>query len=144
MSYQLGAIAVVVITLSMGQFAIEYLDYQEPDSERHVEEPLLGTSTGRRRTAYPGHRPRARSKPEVIFIHPNESNLARADAAALELGIAGDTDLVKGNRASEDQESWQHGKGRDVARQLFSGAHHSRPSDSTVFDIGEEDEDETP
>ncbi|KAF9245885.1 hypothetical protein BU15DRAFT_40579 [Melanogaster broomeanus] len=141
MSYQLGAIAVVVVTLSVGQFATEYFDYREPDSERHVEEPLLGASAGRHRLAGPT-RPRARSKPTAIFIHPNASNLARADAAALELGIAGDTELVKGNWAPhhDRQETWQHGQGRDIAREMFGDAQHRRLSDTDVFDIGDEDD----
>ncbi|KAF9225570.1 hypothetical protein BS17DRAFT_604991 [Gyrodon lividus] len=143
MSYQLGAIAVVVVTLSVGQFAIEYFDHQEPDSERHVEEPLLGASAGRRHLAG-SIRPHSRPKPIAIPLHPNESNLARADAAALELGIAGDTELVKGNGVPDGQETWQHGKGRDVARQMFGDAHHRRHSDTNIFDIGDEDGDTTP
>jgi len=138
MSYQLGAIAVVVVTLSVGQFVSEYFEYQEPDWERHVEEPLLGTSAGRRRLAG-SIRPHSRSKPTAILIHPNESNLARADAAALELGIAGDTELVKGNRAPDGQESWQQGKGRDVAREMFGDAHYRQHSDTNVFDIGDDE-----
>ncbi|KIK99481.1 hypothetical protein PAXRUDRAFT_131945 [Paxillus rubicundulus Ve08.2h10] len=100
-----------------------------------VEEPLLSTSVGRRL------RPHARSKPTAILIHPNESNLARADAAALELGIAGDTELVKGNRAPDGQESWQQGKGRDVAREMFGDTHYRQhPDASNVFDIGDDEE----
>ncbi|KAF8140495.1 hypothetical protein EV363DRAFT_1312630 [Boletus edulis] len=136
MSNQLGAIAIVVIMLSLGQFTIEYAEYQEPNFETQVEleEPLLGTSFGRRR---PTGRFRARSKPDNIFIHPNESNLARADAVALELGIAGDTELVQGNKT--DGKSWQLGKGRDVARETFGGSHRRLiESDIMVFDAGDD------
>ncbi|KAG8219602.1 hypothetical protein J3R82DRAFT_555 [Butyriboletus roseoflavus] len=138
MSNQLGAIAIVVITLSIGQFAIEYIEYQEPNLERQAEEPLLGNSFERR----PIWRPRTRAKPESIFIHPNESNLARADAVALELGIGGDTELVRGNRA--DGQSWQLGKGRDVARETFGGSHRHLDSDTSVFDVGDDDGNRTP
>jgi len=139
MSNHLGAIAVVVIALSMGQFAIEYLEYQEPNSDRQLEEPLLETSfqdgTGRawRRV----ERRRTRSKPDNIFIHPYESNLARADAVALELGITGDTDLVQGNMA--DGRSWQLGRGKDVAREVFGHSHRRLVSDTDSFDHADDD-----
>ena len=66
-------------------------------------------------------RPRSKSKPTEIFIHPAESNLARADAAALQLGLAGDTSLVKGNIHSVDgNAAWKMGEGKDMARQIMS------------------------
>ncbi|KAI9570354.1 copper transporter [Boletus coccyginus] len=134
MSSQLGVIAIVVIALSIGQFAIEYVEYQEPSSGGQAEEPLIGTSFERR---HPIGRSRTRSKPDDILIHPSESNLARADAFALELGIGSDTELVQGNRA--DGQSWQLGKGRDVARKAFGGS-YSRltDSDTGVFDVGDD------
>lgn len=65
-------------------------------------------------------RPRSRSKPSKIFIHPSESNLARADAAALQLGIGGDTELVKGNQVPQTGETaWKAGKGKVLARELM-------------------------
>lgn len=116
----------------MGQFIVEYYNHPRPmesESERwyattpfywtntwtihSVQEPLLDFATRRRKI-------RTKSRPDSIFIHPTHSNLARADAAALELGIAGDTELVKGNRPL-DYQAWEHGKGKDVARQLFGG-----------------------
>ncbi|KIP10161.1 hypothetical protein PHLGIDRAFT_125810 [Phlebiopsis gigantea 11061_1 CR5-6] len=69
----------------------------------------------------PIKRPRSKSKPTSIFIHPNESNLARADAAALQLGITGDTELVKGNMHSTDGDAaWKMGEGKDLARQIMT------------------------
>ena len=103
-----------------------------------MEEPLLGTSFGRRHAI---GRPRTRSKPDSIFIHPNESNLARADAFALELGVGGDTELVHGNRA--DGQSWQLGKGRDIARETFGGSHR-RLTDPDTSVIGDDDCDKSP
>ena len=65
-------------------------------------------------------RPRSKSKPTSIFIHPTESNVARADAAAQQLGIFGDTDLVKSNQYRAQQSSaWETGKVKDVARELM-------------------------
>jgi len=69
-------------------------------------------------------RPRSKSKPDTlnIFIHPNESNIARAEAVAQELGLSGETELVKANVYHEpehDGEGWELGKGRDVARGLL-------------------------
>ena len=66
-------------------------------------------------------RPRSKSKPTSIFIHPTQSNLARADAAAQQLGYAGDTDLVKDSMYPDNEEAqWEVGKGRDLARELLS------------------------
>ncbi|KAI6120691.1 hypothetical protein EDD16DRAFT_830044 [Pisolithus croceorrhizus] len=97
MSYQAGIIAVAVISLSVGQFLVEYhLNHaRAADSDRLVNEPLLGNP-----------------------VEHLGSNLARADAAALELGIAGDTELVAGNRLPDDG-AWENGKGSIVARELF-------------------------
>ncbi|KAK7695109.1 hypothetical protein QCA50_002299 [Cerrena zonata] len=65
-------------------------------------------------------RPRSKSKPTSIFIHPNESNVARADAAAQQLGLLGDTELVKANQyPAQDTGPWEIGKGKDMARELM-------------------------
>ncbi|KAI0354666.1 hypothetical protein OH77DRAFT_1404565 [Trametes cingulata] len=126
MTFSFGLIIVAVTCLAIGQFVIEYLDSE------HVKEPLLQSPTDDRyphsSTSYPpapSHapttRPRSKSKPESIFIHPNESNLARADAAAAELGLGGDTERVKANTYPADEDPWEHGRGRDVARELLLG-----------------------
>lgn len=65
-------------------------------------------------------RPRSKSKPDSIWIHPKESNLARADAAALQLGIGGDTDLVQGNQLPpESKPAWEIGRGKNLAREIM-------------------------
>jgi hypothetical protein len=87
-------------------------------------------------------RPRSKSKPEHLFIHPAQSNIAQADIRALELGITvGDTERVVGSNmyfhphhnlgsandgGSVDSSldtaataAWETGKGRDVARALL-------------------------
>lgn len=65
-------------------------------------------------------RPRSKSKPSSIFIHPNESNVARADAAAQQLGLFGDTELVKANQyPAEEATAWEIGRGKDIARELM-------------------------
>lgn len=76
-------------------------------------------------------------KPEAIIIHPGDSNLARADVAAQELGIAGDTERVKLNRYAGDQNAWEYGKGRDIARQLLGGRaqRNQSPKDDRALDI---------
>ena len=80
-----------------------------------------------------------RSKPDSLFIHPNESNLARADAVALELGVASDTELAQGNNA--DGRAWELGRGRDVAKATFGGSHHRLVDSDTniVFEVGDDD-----
>ncbi|KAH9897684.1 hypothetical protein C8Q73DRAFT_682163 [Cubamyces lactineus] len=138
MTFSFGLIVVAVTCLAIGQFIIEYLD-SAPEHNRHdsenVKERLLPSPSEdnfpREPTpsSYPPTaasrptttRPRSKSKPESIFIHPNESNIARADAAAVTLGLSGDTERVKANVYPADEDPWEHGKGRDVARELLLG-----------------------
>ncbi|THH20482.1 hypothetical protein EW146_g869 [Bondarzewia mesenterica] len=94
----------------------------------------------------PSARPRAKSKskPADIFIHPNHSNIARADAAAVEMGIHGDTDRVKANVTTDDGDAWVPGKGRALARELLLGstAHSRRESQSMLFRIQDDESDD--
>lgn len=73
-------------------------------------------------------RPRAKSRakpPSAIFIHPAQSNLARADAAALELGLGGDTERVRAPGAGRGAPAWAHGHGPQAARALLGNARRS-------------------
>lgn len=46
--------------------------------------------------------------------------MARADAAAMSLGLGGDTDLVQGSmHPPEGETAWEVGKGRDLAREIM-------------------------
>ncbi len=86
---------------------------------------MLSPSSIKRRKA------RCRTKPAGLFIHPNDSNLARADAVAVELGLHGSTEHVgvTAERMSSDSDdherTWDHGRGRDAARALLGGARHT-------------------
>ncbi len=51
-----------------------------------AEEPLLADSG-----IDSLNRPRSKARPDSIFIHPNHSNIARADAVAMELGLSSST-----------------------------------------------------
>jgi len=97
-------------------------------------------------------RARGRTKPAGLFIHPNDSNIARADAVALELGVHGSSpERVKAGRTSSDSDDsgtmWAHGRGREVAHALLGNAHqqartnshaHTRSdSESKLFGVGE-------
>ena len=66
-------------------------------------------------------RHRSKSKPDDIWIHPTESNIARADARAIQLGLVqDDTNFVQANQLpAEGEIAWEVGKGRDVARELM-------------------------
>lgn len=106
---------------------IELLETPKPHHAdlEHYKEPLLASGEYEQPAeadTYPpiSSRPRSRSKPAGIFIHPAESNLARADAVAVQLGLSGDTELVKANEYPADEEPWELGKGKDVARALLS------------------------
>ena len=105
-------------------------------------------------------RPRSKSKPDLdIFIHPAESNIARADALAMQMGLAADSERV--HIAPPGSAKWETGKGPDVAKQLLvsksnasatsgrrpNGQHLHQRSSSMSFQIGnttsgEEDSDD--
>ncbi|THH29058.1 hypothetical protein EUX98_g5138 [Antrodiella citrinella] len=76
---------------------------------------------------------RSKSKPMDIFIHPAESNLARADAAAQHLGVGGDTERVRSHQYptvdDDDDIAWEAGRGRDVARELLGSASRKNTKD---------------
>ena len=95
---------------------------------------------------------RSRTKPAGLFIHPNNSNLARADAVAVELGLHGSTEHVsvcpaRTSSDSDDQgQMWGHDHGRDAARallgsapQVHTGARTYARSDSQqrLFQVGD-------
>ncbi|OJA10311.1 hypothetical protein AZE42_05193 [Rhizopogon vesiculosus] len=134
-SNRLSLILAIVVALSVGQFFFEYFDTTPANSTIYdrIRDPLLNSESEDDSYTLPMRskptrtRPKTKLKPEAILIHPGDSNLARADAAAQELGIASDTERVKLNRYSGDQDAWEYGKGRDIARQLLGGtAQHSQ------------------
>ncbi|PCH34287.1 hypothetical protein WOLCODRAFT_148351 [Wolfiporia cocos MD-104 SS10] len=140
MTFNVGLIMVTVTTLSIGQFIIEFKDNpcsrHPPDPEyTRQKEPLLSPRphTPTSAAAYPPPLPRrspprrTRSKPHDIYIHPSNSNIARAEAAAQELGLSALT-LTSGSgsdflgeeyTADEAGDGWEPGKGKDVARALL-------------------------
>ncbi len=95
-------------------------------------------------------------KPAGLFIHPNNSNLARADAAAVELGLHRSTERVEMLRTSCESDdddataAWGQGRGRDTARNLLGaathrqtrGSSHSRSgSQQKLFQVGDSESD---
>jgi len=146
MTFHVGLIFVIVTSLASGQFVIEYLDSRHPDlatDPDQANEPLLGASPYDDRPVALEHiatRPRSKSKPGDIFIHPNASNVARADAYALQLGLGGETENIKDAGYHGTGDTWEQGKGREIARELLG---HRRQS-SSIFHIGDkEDEPDT-
>jgi len=128
MTMHVGLILVAVTTLAIGQFFIEL---RTPPRDRDYvplseEAPLYTLPSCEDVSAAAAfRRPRSKSKPDDIFIHPTQSNLARADAAALTLGLGGDTTLVKGvgTRYPHEAAAWEAGRGPDVARSLLGNGH---------------------
>jgi len=104
-----------------------------------VQEPLLHHESPYALTSVIT-RPRSRSKPDDIFIHPTHSNLARADAVALEMGLSGDTDRVHGNIYPHEEAAWESGKGKDMARALLGSSRQD--SQRHTFHIGGDDEEQ--
>jgi len=116
-SFNIGLILVIVASLSLGQLAIELYNHQSFSPSRledGISEPLLAEER-----VYPKTRPRFKSKPDDIFIHPAQSNLARADAVALQLGLSGETERVQGFKVPEGP-AWEVGEGRHLAREMLS------------------------
>ncbi|EIN13866.1 hypothetical protein PUNSTDRAFT_117524 [Punctularia strigosozonata HHB-11173 SS5] len=153
MTFHAGLILTIVTSLSLGQFLIEYRDVHDkdllPDAHGHaytslpsesyaLKNPALSSSEQSDSGLAPMYRDvpaspaplpsstphRSRTRPESIFIHPNESNIARADAVALQLGLSGATDFVSNaglvaGTASAGVGQWETGKGKDLARALL-------------------------
>ncbi|KAJ7157274.1 copper transporter [Mycena filopes] len=113
MTMNIGLILVAVTTLALGQFFIEL---RTPPRDREYtplaeEAPLYARRpSGEDPTAILQHR-RSRSKPDGIFIHPKESNIARADTAMRGL-----------ERVPLESATWEAGKGSDAARSLLGNA----------------------
>ncbi len=104
-----------------------------------VSQPLLNQDEDRQYPLKSIHtRPRSKSKPDAIFIHPTESNIARADAAALEMGLTGDTELVKGYSYMKEEPAWEIGKGKDLAREMLIGVKKNPTPPRETFFIGDE------
>jgi len=148
MTCHLGLIFTIVITLSTAQFVIELqnlpklsLPQSTHDMHNSVTQPLLA----REESVYPlksvKTRPRSKSKPGDIFIHPAQSNISRADAVAQGLGISGDTDRVKGHSYTKDEPAWEIGKGRDIAREILHGSKKKKSSEGSFYIGNDSDSD---
>lgn len=75
--------------------------------------------------------PRSKSKPDAISIHPNDSNIARADAAASNLDLPNDTDHNHRNNYRRDEPAWTSSDGKGVARALLGAGR--KPSERDPF-----------
>ncbi|KAF7436405.1 hypothetical protein PC9H_003238 [Pleurotus ostreatus] len=117
MSFQLGIIIVIVTTLSIAQFFIEYHKGAIPPHQQMgvhgLHQPLLDRNGPE--SPYPllpRTRPGPKTRPGGLFIHPNESNIARADAVALELGYASSSSSNPDHYADEEVWEKQHAASR--------------------------------
>lgn len=87
-------------------------------------------------TALATTRPRSKSKPDGIFIHPTHSNIARAEVIAVRMGLDTQNEYVdpssytyprspsqtSDSPAQGNRRGWGTGNARDVARGLFDGS----------------------
>ncbi|KAJ4485729.1 copper transporter [Lentinula aciculospora] len=116
MSFHFGLLLVIVTSLAVAHLLVEVRKMQSSDtrgSYTSIEQPFHDETPDRQR-------PRSKSKPDGIFIHPQHSNLARADAAALQLGLGGPTERVSGSEyLLKEETSWKSGTGQDAARALL-------------------------
>ncbi|PPQ99944.1 hypothetical protein CVT26_009299 [Gymnopilus dilepis] len=123
-----------IITLSSAQFIHELSNLPKPQNLplRNMTEPATQPLLSREEQSHPlksfRTRPRSKSKPDEIFIHPTESNIARADAVAMEMGIAGETERVQAFLYQHEAPPWEMGKGKDIAREMLLGSHTRKRS----------------
>ncbi|KAJ7146396.1 hypothetical protein C8R44DRAFT_757338 [Mycena epipterygia] len=136
MSMHLGLILSAVTTLVIGQFFIELRMPPRDRDYAPLEESTLYTMASSEDVSFQRSHSRSRSKPEDIFIHPNQSNIARADAAALNLGLGGTTERVQATRYPHEAAAWEAGKGPDVARSLLGTNRASAGPKRAPFQIG--------
>jgi len=137
MTFHLGLIMVVATCLSIAYLVTELSEseplpsndaYQSLAQSEPVEPvPLTSIST----------RPRSRSKPDEIHIHPAQSNVARADALAHQLGLTSPNKTNADFFPKEDA-AWELGKGPEMARALLG---NSRSPSSRPFTVGKYDSD---
>jgi hypothetical protein len=141
-----------VLSLATGQFFIEFYEHaHSPDHRKYVSPPASLLGSPGPRSAYhlslssPRRQRRSRSKhkPPGLFIHPSNSNLARADAVAVEMGLRGSTERIKTLRTScdsdDDERTWGRGRGRVMARALLGGvsAHSRSESQQNLFQVAD-------
>jgi len=143
MTFHVWLILIIVLSLGVGQFLIEY--YEQPSDHRNAYYHL-SSSPPRMRKAY------AKTKPAGLFIHPNHSNIARADAVAAELGLRSQTERPQAPRTSSDSDGTETERARDrgheTARALLGAttqqaratnvrSHSKSDSQQHLFDVGD-------
>jgi hypothetical protein len=81
-----------------------------------------------------------KTKPADLFIHPNHSNIARADAISVELGLRCQKESSQAQarlppRMSSDSDDsemvWERGRGPEAARAVFGVTPQTRPARTT-------------
>jgi len=139
MTFHVWLILIIVLSLALGQFFIEFYEHaHSPDHRNGAYRLSLSPPPRRRRRGS-----RCKPKPTGLFIHPSNSNLARADAVAVELGLHSSTERVKTVRTScdsdDDGKMWERDRARDTARALLGGVHaHSRSeSQQQLFQVAD-------
>jgi len=98
-------------------------------------------------------RPRSKSKPDQLFIHPAQSNILRAEAFAIQYGYSStNTELVDASSCiypaspvaeqstASASRGWGGDKGRETARQLLGRMHTHRSTSYAIFPISNDDE----
>lgn len=155
MTFNTGLIIVIATSLSLTQLIID-IRSSSPNAENHSFQRLdrhnpsdvyeyppspTADSTHSESTIVGKTRPRSKSKPDDIFIHPTDSNIARADAMADHLVLE---ERLRSN--PENTSVWQEGTGRDLARQFLSRQDstptHRKSASSKAFKVGEESDSE--
>ncbi|EDR15230.1 copper transporter [Laccaria bicolor S238N-H82] len=145
MTFHLGIIFVIVTTLAAAQLAIELQNtpntLRSRDFSDVMSQPLLQEHPYPLKPVRTRQNSRSKSKPDDIFIHPAQSNLARADAAALELGISVGTERVHANIYEREEAAWEVGQGKDMARELLLG---QKRKNQPSFQVGSDSDLESP
>ncbi|KAJ7894579.1 copper transporter [Mycena leptocephala] len=136
MTMNAGLILVTVTTLALGQFFIELRTPPQARDRGYapLEEAPMYTMPSCEDVSTFQRGARAKSKPEEIFIHPTQSNVACADAAL-------STDRIQGTRYPHEAAAWEAGKGPDVARSLLGNTKRGSVGPRRApFQIGGDDD----
>ncbi|KAF8640994.1 hypothetical protein AX17_000639 [Amanita inopinata Kibby_2008] len=118
MTFNMGLILTIVTSLTLAQFILT-----ESHGSPHFADARLYTCIPTSHQALLesngqslNTRTRPRPRPDAIHIHPSESNVARADAFALELGLQSRESVQNDHKEGE---GWEIGRGREAAMTLL-------------------------
>ncbi|TFK26781.1 hypothetical protein FA15DRAFT_667071 [Coprinopsis marcescibilis] len=130
MTFNMALLLVMATSLSVTQLFIELRKPSNPENDsfqpleqRHSDLLLPSNSSLELGGGHIKTRPRSRSKPDDIYIHPNESNIARADA------------LISSQYQTVGDQSWDEAKAHRRTTSGFKVGEESESDDDDIADV---------